>query len=278
MRGNGLIVAFLVVVWAAYFVPLVLRRYDEAGKSTAIDKLSPLSRTVARRDRRPNAGQEATMHTAEQRSSRVESARVESARVEYSSRSARIAARRRRNVLYCLIFVTAAVVAAAAFALVPWWAVAFPCALDAAWLVACRVQVRAERGESGQKAGRVSQPHSPAQRKMPDTAFDAEQTVEVSGFFADPAPERQHAMSSDELPDDALEERLSIAVPVGSASGGALWDPLPVTVPTYVTKPRAGRTVRTIDLGEPGTWSSGHVEGEDVELPKRHDEAARDVG
>src|SRR5699024_4404556 len=83
-----------VVVWAAYFVPLVLRRYDEAGKSTAIDKLSPLSRTVARRDRRPNAGQEATMHTAEQRSSRVESARVESARVEYSSRSARIAARR----------------------------------------------------------------------------------------------------------------------------------------------------------------------------------------
>src|SRR5699024_10462910 len=148
-----------VVVWAAYFVPLVLRRYDEAGKSTAIDKLSPLSRTVARRDRRPNAGQAATMHTAEQRSSRVESARVESARVEYSSRSARIAARRRRNVLYCLIVVTAAVVAAAAFALVPWWAVAFPCALEAAWLVACRVQVRAERGESGQKAGRVAQSH-----------------------------------------------------------------------------------------------------------------------
>src|SRR5690625_7613215 len=113
------------------------------------------------------------MHTAEQRSSRVESARL-----EHSSRSARTAARRRRDVLYCLIAVTAAVVAAAAFALVPWWAVAFPCALDAAGLVACRVQVRAERGESGQKAGRVSQPHSPAQRKMPDTAFDAEQTVD----------------------------------------------------------------------------------------------------
>lgn len=269
MRGNGLIVAFLVVVWAAYFVPLVLRRYDEAGKSTAIDKLSPLSRTVARRDRRPSAGQEATMHTAEQRSSRV----------EYSSRSAQIAARRRRNVLYSLIFVTAVVVAAAGFGLLPWWAVAVPCVLDAAWLVACRVQVRTERGESGQKAGRMNaRPDSRAQRKVPDTAFDAEQTVEVSGFFADPAPERQHAMSSDDLPEDALEERLSIAVPVGSTSGGALWDPLPVTVPTYVTKPRAGRTVRTIDLGEPGTWSSGHVEGEDVELPKRHDEAARDVG
>src|SRR5690625_5531031 len=122
------------------------------------------------------------MHTAEQRSSRVESARL-----EYSSRSARIAARRRRNVLYCLIFVTAAVVAAAAFALVPWWAVAFPCALDAAWLVACRVQGRAERGESGQKAGRVSKPHSPAQRERPDTPLAAAPTVDVGGLVADPA-------------------------------------------------------------------------------------------
>ena len=46
-------------------------------------------------------------------------------------------------------------------------------------------------------------------------------------------------------------------------------DPLPVTIPTYVTKPRAGRTVRTIDFAQPGAWTSGHVEGEDVELPSR---------
>ena len=36
-----------------------------------------------------------------------------------------------------------------------------------------------------------------------------------------------------------------------------LWDPLPVTLPTYVTKPRAHRSVRTIDLLEPGVVSSG---------------------
>ncbi|HET7350627.1 MAG TPA: hypothetical protein VFJ28_06800, partial [Marmoricola sp.] len=31
----------------------------------------------------------------------------------------------------------------------------------------------------------------------------------------------------------------------------------PVTLPTYVTKPRAHRSVRTIDLLEPGVVSSG---------------------
>ena len=46
-----------------------------------------------------------------------------------------------------------------------------------------------------------------------------------------------------------------------------VWDPLPVTLPTYVTKPRAGRTVRTIDFDAPGVWTSGHIEGEELELP-----------
>jgi hypothetical protein len=35
-----------------------------------------------------------------------------------------------------------------------------------------------------------------------------------------------------------------------------LWDPVPITVPTYVSKPLAPRTVRTIDLSGPGVTSS----------------------
>ncbi len=46
------------------------------------------------------------------------------------------------------------------------------------------------------------------------------------------------------------------AVAVPTTDGGTLWDPLPVTLPTYVTKAQAKRTVRTIDLGEAGTWTS----------------------
>jgi hypothetical protein len=40
------------------------------------------------------------------------------------------------------------------------------------------------------------------------------------------------------------------------------WQPVPVPLPTYVTKPKAVRTTRTIDLGSPGVWSSGR--GEDA--------------
>ncbi len=57
------------------------------------------------------------------------------------------------------------------------------------------------------------------------------------------------------IPVDVLD-----AVMVPTEDGGSLWDPLPVTLPTYVTKPKAKRTVRTIDLDEPGTWTSGRNE------------------
>ncbi len=55
---------------------------------------------------------------------------------------------------------------------------------------------------------------------------------------------------------------------VAGAERGPLWDPVPVTLPTYVTKPKAKRTVRTIDLGEAGTWTSGHTP-EDAEIAAR---------
>ena len=56
-----------------------------------------------------------------------------------------------------------------------------------------------------------------------------------------------------------IDAALLDAVVVPTEDGGSLWDPLPVTLPTYVSKPKAKRTVRTIDLGEPGTWTSDDV-------------------
>jgi hypothetical protein len=41
---------------------------------------------------------------------------------------------------------------------------------------------------------------------------------------------------------------------------GALWDPVPITMPTYVSKPLAPRTVRTIDLSGPAAVSSASPE------------------
>jgi hypothetical protein len=171
--------------------------------------------------------------------------------------------------------------------------VAAPVALIAAWLVACRVQVRRERGVAG--SGRVrslgrrmslprvklpsvkrptaTRPKASRAERSSSSAAVEEDTVIVSGQFEDVDPGRKHVMEQVELEADALDDKIVIAVPSVSTAGEALWDPLPVTLPTYVTKPRAGRTVRTIDFSQPHTWTSGHIEGEDVELPKRDDDS-----
>ena len=53
----------------------------------------------------------------------------------------------------------------------------------------------------------------------------------------------------------------------------AMWDPVPVTLPTYVTKPTAARrTVRTIDLDSTGVWTSGRTDA-DAALAREADEA-----
>ena len=55
----------------------------------------------------------------------------------------------------------------------------------------------------------------------------------------------------------------------------SLWDPMPVTLPTYVTEPAAARrTVRTIDLDSTGVWTSGRSEA-DTALAREAEEAER---
>ena len=54
------------------------------------------------------------------------------------------------------------------------------------------------------------------------------------------------------------------------------WDPVPVTLPTYVDKAEASRSVRTIDLDSTGVWSSGRSES-DSRIAREADEAAREA-
>ena len=54
-----------------------------------------------------------------------------------------------------------------------------------------------------------------------------------------------------------------------------MWDPVPVTLPTYVAKaPAAPRTVRTIDLESTGVWTSGRSES-DSALAREAEQSAR---
>ena len=282
--GTGLIVAFVVTVWAAYFVPLALRRYDEAHNHSALEVLTPLSRVIRRapaaREVEDYAeyGEEAVDEPITQPD--ADEAAPRRARPGLTRASARLAARRRLRVLLTLLFANAVVGALVWFAIIPLWSVAIPAGLLVAWLVACRVQVRREYGisstrkpQSRVRMPRVSMPTLRAPRLGRSAAEDEDTvTVMVSGQLEDVEPDRKHIMENTPLEADALDEQLVIAVPSAASHGELVWDPLPVTLPTYVTKPRAGRTVRTIDFNAPGVWTSGHVEGEQTELPIPADE------
>ncbi|MDQ3155168.1 MAG: hypothetical protein M3Q98_00335 [Actinomycetota bacterium] len=266
--GNGLIFAFVVALWAAYFVPLAVRRYDEASKSGSIDKFSSLSRVIPHKVPVAQDADSEVIETTEDEPE--QELRTTHAPVQTLTRaSARLAARRRRRTLITLLMLAAIVGGVAGFGYIPLWSVTGPTALIVAWLIACRIQVRGELG-IGRKP------------KSSSTAADEEQTIVVSGQFEDIAPNRRNVMEKVALEANALDDQIVIAVPVGATTGEVLWDPLPVTLPTYVTKPRAGRTVRTIEFGEPGAWTSGHIEGEDVDFPERkaegQDQPRRAVG
>jgi len=275
--GTGLIVAFVVTVWAAYFVPLALRRYDEAHNHSAFEVLTPLSRVI----RRAPVANEADDFEYELADDAAQA--ISSPRSHLTRASARIAALRRLRELLTLLFANAVVGALVGFAILPVWTVAIPASLLVAWLVACRIQVRREYGiastrkpQSGTGHARMPRVSAPKLRmprirvgRSAASAAEDEDTVTiiVSGQFEDVDPDRKHVMEKVPLEADALDEQLVIAVPSAASHGELVWDPLPVTLPTYVTKPRAGRTVRTIDFDAPGVWTSGHVEGEQTELP-----------
>ena len=302
MEGSsGLIVAFVVVLWAAYFVPLALRRYDEISKNESVDAgASRKTLTAVRAEKAPVARVSAPAPNREPVAERP----------KISRQATVTAARRRRNTLLTLVAALLLTGGVSAAGLISWWYLAAPVLLIATWLVACRIMVREELGLGKMSMPTMRSAHvatdeefteeinldgaapsraglwlqrakvkavaastavakATAKKPVPVTGVDAEATIVVSDQFEEYDPDVRHVMEKDvPLGADALDEQLHIAVPSASvASGEPLWDPLPVTVPTYVTKPRAGRTVRTIDFSQPGTWTSGHVEGEQTELP-----------
>ena len=158
--------------------------------------------------------------------------------------AARAAATRRRRVLYFLLFATAATAGVAGFGQIPWWSLAIPAGLIVLFLVIARLTVRRENTRYA---------------VIPAAA-------EVDAVAAEPAADEEF---TEEI--DLRKAQPSIGLDT-LAEEGALWDPLPLTLPTYVGKAHARRTVRTIDLT--GMNSSGHDEA-DSKLAKDADEARK---
>lgn len=259
MDLSGIIFVVLAVAWAVYLIPKALRHHDEVARTRSIDRFSTAMRVLARRE--PVDHRDARLVVAPARAADNPRVLVPSAPVVAEAEpvrraprpavrraAARAAARRRRRILWFLLLADLVVTGLAGFAVVPWWSVSVPVVLTVLYLVLCRTQVRRDQ---------VS-------------GWDRELATSVDGLPAhETAAASRNAQGFEEV--DADEDTIAIpvavldAVAVPTVDGGSLWDPLPVTLPTYVTKPKAKRTVRTIDLNEPNTWTSGRTE-EDAKL------------
>ena len=221
---SGLIFVALAVAWAAYLIPKALRHHEDVVRGRSVDRFSQSMRVLARRE--PVSARSARLVVTSPRDEAVGAVSPSSGE-QYAARRAatRTATRRRRRVLGLLVLAIAGTATAAALHRISWSYVAMPGGLLLAWLVACRLMVRRERSW------------------RPVTVADSDLTGEIE----------QVPSSSDEGHEKPQEPR-----------DPKLWDPVPVTLPTYVSKPPARRSVRTIDLDSTGVWTSGRTEADSV--------------
>ncbi|GAA4376905.1 hypothetical protein [Nocardioides caricicola] len=253
MDLSALIFVALAVAWAVYLVPKALRHHEDDVRSRSVDRFSHTMRVLARRE--PVDSRTSQLVTPGQPAVTVEAAPIEAAPAPAPSPAARRAAakratKRRRNVLGLILVATLAVTAVAAFGVISWWYVAIPVGVLAAWLVACRIMVKGER-KALAPAARL--PFVPAEE-------ETEPATEVA------------TTASAETETDEIDPMADTSAGMAAIVDPTLWDPVPVTLPTYVTKPAATRTVRTIAFDDTGVWTSGRTDA-DAQIAREADEA-----
>ena len=125
---------------------------------------------------------------------------------------------------------------------------AIPGGLVVAFLVVARLSVRRM-----QRSRRVRTPSTTGDRHADDRT-SVELVRNQAASTSTPSQDLVDLLAGD--PDTEQRQQAEAVL----ADDGSLWDPLPMTLPTYVNKARARRTVRTIELT--GINSSGHDVGD----------------
>lgn len=271
---SGFLYVAIVVGWAVYLVPFALKRYDEAARNRSVDRFSSAMRVLGRREDEAAKPSASTAH-ADPVATPVGRASGRPAQDGPARRAAaKVAARRRRRILLMLLFATAATAVTAGLAVVAWWSVGIPGGLVVVWLLACRTQARRERAVRSAYADARGQGLAHDAAPADDGEEDGEEdgmpvrggsgdTVQVGTMDTIGGSE----MPADDEPTVVLQRDDLEEAGAAHPGQGSLWDPVPVTLPTYVNKPRAPRTIRTIDLGAAGVQTSGHTASSPVTAP-----------
>ena len=220
---TGLIFAAIAIAWLAYLVPHYVRRRDD---ETTDDEVDPTNRfadsmRIVRHGTAPLLDQD----LAEIEKYEVSTPQTRRAAIDDLRRLESEAALRRRRVLLVLMAGISAVIGVCAVELIPWWSMAIPGGLLVIFVVVARISVR-------------------FMTKSLDARYQqiAHGSDESTIFLSIKKPAEPEAKKSGPATKDA---------DASDVKAGALWDPVPITMPTYVSKPLAPRTVRTIDLSGP---------------------------
>ncbi len=238
---TGLIFAVIAAAWLMYLIPYFLRnRGDDLAEEAASEIPFSASVTIVRSG--------TSLAEAAEGTAAVSTPLTRRAMLRELHLRDRDAAQRRRRLLIFLLVVQLIVAGLAWFGIGAWWGAVIPAVLIAAFLVVARFSVRAMRADLARRAEEI--------RECPDEA-----TVAISLSASDVA-EHEHS--------------IELSVPVNRVA--SLWDPIPITRPTYVSKPLAPRTVRTIDLSAPVLMAGIPVTADPIEPPVDEPEAREDVG
>ena len=218
---TGVIFGAIAIAWLAYLVPHFVRKRDDEA---VVDTEDPAERFAGSM----RVVQHGTAPLLDQDLSEIGTYEVSTpltrrAAVADLRRLETVAALRRRRVLLALMAVLSLVVGLAGAQLIPWWSTAIPGGLVVLFFGISRFSVI-------------------GMRRSLDTRYrDIQRGGNEVTVFMNRAKVKAATSPASPVAEEPAQEK----------APGVLWDPVPITVPTYVSKPLAPRTVRTIDLSGP---------------------------
>jgi hypothetical protein len=215
--GSGVIYAALLVGWGMYFVPRWVRRHEELSEARSVERFSRAMRILSRRPPTPDQ-RYVVMPRREDHQPRARSRRV-----------APLAMRRRR-ILAGLVLTSLIVSVATPLSPLPWWAPVGLLVIAVADVVHLRIQAR--------RQGDVTRTRASVRRRarLRLRRFDSVERILASRQTL--AQERAAALA-ERLAAEASAEAAAREEAERVAAAAAGWQPVPVPLPTYVSKPKA---------------------------------------
>lgn len=212
---TGVIFGAICALWLIYLVPWFLSHRSQAP----IDG-DPMPTTFTRSSMTIVRSGE-SLAEAEPGQATVPTPLTRRAATREVRRLARRAAARRRRILLVLLVLLTTAVVLAAFGRIAWMWLLAPGAMLLAFFILSPISVKLLKRHSDRVLAEIEQ-------------CQDEETIAVAVV---------------EISPDSDSASVSLTAPTSMT--GSLWDPIPVTAPTYMSQPLAPRTVRTIDLSSP---------------------------